>query len=246
VHSTRGASALLRFENIEFIMKEKLQSTWFKIIVLIYVIAVFFCFLSVSATAYALANTELRFREMNPFVRELIADYGLSVGLLFASLLNTFSILFLWLFFIPYLYIEKRHEKLKSVNPLVYACMSAFGLSQVTVYLLNAVNDVSVVLFGHSPVDITFLIDWGALIAALMTILLVVPLLAVYYIYEKWQKRKMEGSKHDVDYSPEKLRTIYKKANIEVLHQNPRLLSLAPFFENSSFVRREHLLDLFG
>jgi hypothetical protein len=172
-------------------MKEKLQSTWFKLTILIYAVAVFFCFLAVSATAYALTNTELGFREANPLVKELIADYGLGIGLLFAFLRSMFSILFFWLFFIPYVYIEKRHRELESVSPLIYSCMSAFGLSQVMVYLLNAVNDVSWIFFQHSPVDVTLLIDWGNLIAVLETVLLVVLFLTLYYIYEKWQKRKM-------------------------------------------------------
>jgi multisubunit Na+/H+ antiporter MnhB subunit len=99
------------------------------------------------------------------------------------------SILFFWLAFIPYLYFEKRREELKSAAPLIYSCMSAFGLSLVTVYLLNAFNDVSWVLFRHSPVDIAFLIDWRTLIVVLETVPLVVLFLTLYHICEKRQKR---------------------------------------------------------
>jgi len=60
-------------------------------------------------TAYVLSHPEIGLKEMNPLVIGLVSAYGLLVGLLVVNLYNIVMIMLLWVIFIPYLLLRKRH-----------------------------------------------------------------------------------------------------------------------------------------
>jgi len=128
----------------------RLKSSWLRLLKLLYVSAFFFLFVMVATTAYVLSHPELGLVETNPLVRTYMSEYGLLGALLLAMLVNSSVLIFSGLFFTLYRMFQRRynwHNPL--IDSIAYALVATFGLSALITWLLNAANDVHVLLF-HS------------------------------------------------------------------------------------------------
>ena len=132
-------------------VKEGSEKNWLRFLVLIYSLA--FCFLLVAAlvTGYILSHPEYGGLERTPFIRALLSEYGLILGLFLTILYNTLTTFFFWPFFMIYLKAKRKYELNNFLmDSVVYSWMSAFGLSHLILWLADALNDVSYLLFQTS------------------------------------------------------------------------------------------------
>ena len=133
-------------------MKKHSKKSWLRFLALIYGITFFFLLVAALVTAYIVSHPELGLAEGNPSIRAVISEYGLTVGLLLAILYNSAIIFHAWPFFISYLMLERKYKRSNIlVDSAVYSWMYAFGLYELIFRLLNAVNDVSWLLFHSCP-----------------------------------------------------------------------------------------------
>ena len=133
-------------------MKKHSKKSWLRFLALIYGIT--FCFLLVAAlvTAYVLLHPELGLVEGNPSILALISECGLIIGLILNILYSSAIIFHAWPFFISYLMLKRKYKRSNIlVDSGVYSWMYAFGLYEFIFRLLNAVNDVSWLLFHSCP-----------------------------------------------------------------------------------------------
>ena len=135
-------------------MKTISKKDWFLLVV--YGLALVFVVVAALVTAYVLSHPEIGLKEVNPVVIDFISEYGLAVGLLVVNLYNMVMIMLLWVIFIPYLLLRKRHrwENILA-DALVYSIMAAYGFFRLISWLLNAAHDVSWLLFNSCPYVIT-------------------------------------------------------------------------------------------
>jgi hypothetical protein len=137
-------------------MKRPSEKNWFRFLRLIYALAFLFLLVVASVTAYGLSHPELGLVETNPLVRAYMSAYGLVVALLLATLVNASVLIFSGLFFTLYRMFQRRytwHSPL--IDAIAYALVATFGLYALIVWLLNAANDVYVLLFhsGHAVIS---------------------------------------------------------------------------------------------
>ena len=127
---------------------------------LIYVLAFLFLFVVVAVTAYGLSHPELGLVETNPLVRAYMAAYGLVVALLIAILVNSSVLIFSWIFLTLYRIFQRQynwHNPL--IDSIAHSLVATFGLYALIAWALNALNDVSWLLF-HSCHDVIGAL-WG-------------------------------------------------------------------------------------
>jgi hypothetical protein len=132
------------------------DSKWLTLLKLIYVFAFSFLLVMVVVTAYGLSHPELGLEETNPLIRAYMAAYGLVGALLIALLVNVSVLIFAGLFFTLYRMFQRRynwHHPL--IDAIAYSIVATFGLYALITWLLNAVNDVSWLLFYSCPDVIT-------------------------------------------------------------------------------------------
>jgi len=136
------------------------ENNWLRFLKLLYVLAFFFLFVMALVTAYVLSHPELGLVETNPLVRAYMSKYGLVVALLIAILVNSSVLILSWLFFTLYRMFRRRYNW---HNPLIdstaYSLVATFGLYALIAWALNALNDVSWLLF-HSAHDVISIL-WG-------------------------------------------------------------------------------------
>ena len=119
---------------------------------LLYALAFFFLLVTASVTGYGLSHPELGLVEADPLVRAYMAEYGLVVTLLIATLINSSVLIFSVLFITLYRMFQRRynwHNRL--IDAIAYAIVATFGLYALIVWSLNAINDVYVLLFHSVP-----------------------------------------------------------------------------------------------
>jgi hypothetical protein len=122
----------------------------FRVLELIYISAFFFLFVAVTLTVYGLLHPELGLVEADPLVRAFIVEYGLVVGLLIAILYNSSVLILSWLSFTLYLMFKRRYKWNNTLtDSTAYSLVATVGLYALITWLLNAANDVYVLLF-HS------------------------------------------------------------------------------------------------
>ena len=128
------------------------RSSWLTFLKLLYVLAFFFLFVMTLATAYGLSHPELGLVEADPLVRAYMAEYGLAVALLIVILVNSSVLIVSWLFFTLYRMIQRRyHWHSPLIDSIAYSLVTTFGLYALIAWLLNASNDVYVLLFHSDP-----------------------------------------------------------------------------------------------
>ena len=126
----------------------------------LYVLA--FCFLLITAlvTAYGLSHPELGLVETNPLVRAYMAEYGLVGALLIAMLVNSSVLIFSGLFFTLYRRFQRQYNWYPPlIDSVAYSLVATFGLCALITWLLNAANDVYILLFHSYHAVISTL--WG-------------------------------------------------------------------------------------
>lgn len=109
---------------------------------------------------------------------------------LFIAILYTSSVLILsWLFFTLYLMFKRRYKwKNPLIDSIAYSLVATFGLYALIIWVLNAANDVYVLLF-HS--DLPFLVAMLELWTGLTTYLMLAIFLVVFdFIYARRDKSK--------------------------------------------------------
>ena len=122
----------------------------------VYGLALALLVVTASVTAYVLSHPEIGLKERNPVVIGLVAEYGLTVGLLVVNLYNMVMLMLPWVIFIPYLRLRKRHRwENVLADSLVYSGMAAYGCYMLISWVLNAAHDVSWLLFNSCPHIIT-------------------------------------------------------------------------------------------
>lgn len=170
-------------------MEERRKKSWFRFIVIVYALALLSSLLAIATTAYAL--TEHGFREANPFINSLMTNYGVIIGLILALFYAFSSILFFWVLFIPYLYFSKKRNDVERAGSFLYPLMSAFGMSNLTLYLMDVTNDVSLLLFHRSPISASQLIEsWNALFILQLGIFLVIFLVLWHFSMRKRESKE--------------------------------------------------------
>jgi len=171
-------------------MKTISRKDWFLLVV--YGLALALLVVTALVTAYVLSHPESGLKEVNPVVIGLVSEYGLMVGLLVVNLYNMVMIMLLWVVFIPYLLLRKRHrwENILA-DALVYSVMAAYGFFRLISWLLNVAHDVSWLLFNSCPHIITTIWKlWDNaiyLIPAIPAVLFPI----VYYLMKKERSKHM-------------------------------------------------------
>lgn len=167
-------------------MKKDSEKDWIRFLVLIYALA--FCFLLVAAvaTGFLLSHPEYGMAEKTLFIRALLSEYGLIVGLSLSILSNALPIFFFWPFFMLYLKLKRRYEWDNIlVDSIAYSWMSAFGVSTFIFWLPDAINDVSLLLFDASPYIIVGMLESLGRIFYPMVAILFVVFLIVHYLMRR-------------------------------------------------------------
>jgi hypothetical protein len=138
------------------------------------------CLLIATAmTAYAVTQRVFG-REANPFVNGLIANYGAMMGLILAFSSFFLFIFWPWILFIPYRYFSKTdNDDVERADSVLYPLMSAWGMSNLIVWLMDAINDVSLVLFHRSPISASQLF---AFVSTAFLVLLSVIFYAIFLV----------------------------------------------------------------
>jgi len=176
-------------------MKKHSKKSWLRFLALIYGITFFFLLVAALVTAHIVSHPELGLAEGNPSIHAVMSEYGLTVGLLLAILYNSAIIFHAWPFFISYLMLKRKYKRSNILaDSAVYSWMSAFGLYELIFWLLNAVNDVSWLLFHSCPYVIIATLKLLNKIFFSLTVasFLVVWVFAlIVHCYEK--KKRIEG-----------------------------------------------------
>lgn len=90
--------------------------------------------------------------EADPLVRAYIVEYGLVVGLLIAILCNSSVLILSWPFFTLYLIFKRRYKWNNTLtDSLAYSLVATLGLYALITWLLDAANDIYVLLFHTDP-----------------------------------------------------------------------------------------------
>jgi len=171
-------------------MKTISKKDWFLLVV--YGSALALLVVTALVTAYVLSHPESGLKEVNPVVIGFVSEYGLLVGLLVVNLYNMVMIMLLWVIFIPYLRLRKRHrwENILA-DSLVYSGMAAYGFYMLISWLLNAVHDVSWLLFNSCPYMIVAVREFWESAIYLILIILAVLLPLLYYLMRKERSKQM-------------------------------------------------------
>ena len=170
--------------------RERQYRIWFKAIIAIYAMTVFVLMIAVCFTIIALTLSESGLQEMNPFVRNLIQQYGIFPGLLFITLLNLFLIWIWWFLFLIPFFAEKGNNGSAYDKALIYSWISSWGLSEFAVFLLDAINDISWVVFGHSPIVMTGIMDYPILLVLFSSVVLTFLFLTFIYVRRRRTKKQ--------------------------------------------------------
>ena len=149
---------------------------------LIYAFALFFLFVMVATTVYGLSHPELGLVETNPLVRAYMAEYGLVVALLIVILVNSSVLILSGLFFALYRVVQRRynwHSPL--IDSTAYSLVATFGLYALIAWLLNAANDVYVLLFHSDPQMIATTLElWTGKTGYLLLVIFLILFLILY------------------------------------------------------------------
>jgi len=87
-----------------------------------------------------------------PLVRACILEHGLLVGLLIAILYNSSVLILSWLFFTLYLMLKRRCKWNNTLKDSIrYSLVATLGLYALITWILNSINDVSVLLIHSDP-----------------------------------------------------------------------------------------------
>ena len=172
------------------LMKKIRTRDW--VLLVVYGLALVLLLVTASVTAYVLSHPESGLKERNPVVIGLVAEYGLTVGLLMVNLYNMGMLMLLWVIFIPYLLLRKRSRGDNILaDSLVYLVVTAYGSYLLISWVLNAAHDVSWLLFKSCPHIITATWEsWDNAIYLIPTIFAVLLPIA-YYLMRKGRTERM-------------------------------------------------------
>jgi len=162
--------------------KKETEKNCLRLLTVLYVLAFLFLFVVVAATVYGLSYPELGLVETNPLVRAYMAEYGLVIALLIAIFVNSSALIFSGLFLTLYRMFQRRFN---SQNPLLdsiaYSPVVTFGLYALITWLLNAANEVYVLLFhSYHSVIRTMWGFWGNMTLYVMVAMFLVLFLFLY------------------------------------------------------------------
>lgn len=168
---------------------------WFRFLKLLYVLAFVFLCVMVAVTAYALSHPELGLVETNPLVRAYMTAYGLVGALLIAMLVNASVLIFSGLFFTLYRMFQRRYNWHHSlIDSAAYSLVATFGLYALIAWALNALNDVSWLLFRSNPYVISALWEsWDSLYRYVTLAIFFVVFSIVHY---SMRKKRSRGVRH--------------------------------------------------
>ena len=168
-------------------MKKHHRKGWFRFLVSIYVSA--FCFLLVAAlaTGYLLSDPEYGWAEKTPFIRDLLLKYGLIVGLFLAVLYNTlitFSPCFPFMLYLKFKREYGWNEII--VDSFAYSAIFSWGLYVYIFWLLDAINDVYILLFRASPHAIIAILElWISISYYPILVIFFILFPIVYYLMKR-------------------------------------------------------------
>lgn len=145
-------------------MEKKREKCWLSFIVIVYALALLCLVIATATTAYAFTGHVFGVRETDPFINSLMAKYGVIKGLIVAFLISSLAFFLLPLGLFMLLNFSMRDDDdVKRRDSIIYALAPAWGMSILFAYLMDATNDVSLILFHRSPISINQLNEFFSL-----------------------------------------------------------------------------------